>query len=132
MSEGSILLVSNEFGIARALRLTLAAKGYEVTTVESLAEAVELSESGKRDLVLLDCESSAATLEACREIRACSDVAIVVVSSDGSEDKRARASLAGADDYVLKPFGINEITGSISANIHKSKTASRSRYTLVS
>ena len=95
-------------------------------------EAAELSEFGKRDLVLLDYDSSASTLEACRKIRACSDVAIIVVSADRSEDKKARAILAGADDYVLKPFGINEIVGSIGTHMHKSKTASRPRPALVS
>jgi two-component system KDP operon response regulator KdpE len=122
MSEGSILVVSNEASIARALRLTLAAKGYEVTTAESTTEAIDLSGAGKHDLVLLDNDGSGATLEACRQIRARSDMAIIVISSDNSEEKKARAILAGADRYIAKPFGVEEIFAGVCANMRKVKT----------
>jgi len=126
MREGSILVVSNEVSIARALRLTLAAKGYEVTTAESTTEAVDLSGSGKHDLVLLDNDGSAAALEACRQIRARSGMAIIIISSDNSEDKKARAILAGADGYMTKPFGVVDIFALVRANTRNAKMAANS------
>jgi DNA-binding response OmpR family regulator len=120
MSEGSILVVSKEASIARALRITLAAKGYEVTNLASIDEVVRQSGSGKYDLVLLDNDtSSASTMEACREIRACSDMAIIIMSGDNSEEKKAHAILSGADGYIPKPFGMAEVFAEVSANIRK-------------
>ena len=121
MSEGSILIVSNELSVSRALRIALTAKGYKVTNARTVTEAVELGESGRHDLVLLDNDSSSAT--ACREIRACSDAPIIVIGSDNSEEKRTHAILAGADDYVPKPFGVAEIFAGVRANMrtHKMK-----------
>ena len=124
MREGSILVVSNEVSIARALRLTLMAKGYKVTTAESATEAVDLSMSAKHDLVLLDSDASAGSaLDACRQIRARSDMAIIIISSDNSEDKKARAILAGADGYIAKPFGVVDIFTLVGANTHNIKIA---------
>src|ERR1700722_11731640 len=107
MTKGSILVISNEMNISRALRITLAAKGYEVTNTRTVAEAVDLSESAKHDLILLDNDSSSATItEACREIRARSAAAIIIMGSDASEEQKAHAILAGADSYMPKPFGV--------------------------
>ena len=124
MREGSILVVSNEVSITRALRLTLAARGYEVATAESATEAVDLSGAGKHDLVLLDNDGSPATLDACRQIRARSGMAIVIISSDNSEDKKARAMLAGADGYIAKPFGVADIFALVHASTRHVKKAS--------
>jgi two-component system KDP operon response regulator KdpE len=122
MSEGSILVVSKEPSIVRALRITLAAKGYEVTNLESVEDVVRQSDSWKYDLVLLDNDtSSASTTEACRGIRACSDMAIIIMSGENSEEKKAHAILAGADAYIPKPFGVEEILARIRANIRKVK-----------
>ena len=126
MREGSILVVSNEVSITRALRLTLAARGYEVTTAESVTEAVDLSGAGKHDLVLLDNDGSPATIDAFRQIRARSDMGIIVISSDSSEAKKARAILAGADGYIAKPFGVADIFALVCANTRNAKTAPHS------
>ena len=123
MREGSILVASNEVSVARALRLTLSAKGYKVTTAESVAEAVDLSETGKHDLILLDNDGLAAALEACRQIRARSDMAIIIMSSDNSEDKRARAIRAGADGHIAKPFGVADIFAVVCASARTGRVA---------
>lgn len=122
MSEGSILVVSKEPSIVRALHITLAAKGYEVTNLESVEDVVRQSDPWKYDLVLLDNDtSSPSTAEACREIRACSDMAIIIMSGENSEEKKTHAILAGADAYIPKPFGVEEISARIRANIRKVK-----------
>ena len=118
MSEGSILVVSNGPSIVRALQITLAAKGYEVTNTGDVCEAVELSEARKHDLVLLDYEAAPA-IEACRKIRACSDVTIILMSADYSHEKKTSAFLAGADAFIPKPFGMAEILASVRKNMHK-------------
>jgi two-component system KDP operon response regulator KdpE len=121
MSDTSVLVVSNEASIARALHLTLAAKGYEVASVESGAEAIELSGTGKYSLALLDDDGSAEALDACRQIRARSDMAVIIISSDDSEEKKARAILAGANGYVAKPFGVADIFAVVCAGMPKEK-----------
>jgi two-component system KDP operon response regulator KdpE len=119
MSEGSILVVSDEPSIGRALRITLTAKGYEVNT-GSVAEAVKLSESGKYDVVLLDNDTSSATAnEACRKIRARSGAAIIVIGSGNSEERKAHAIRAGADAYIPKPFGVAEMFAGVHSNMRK-------------
>jgi DNA-binding response OmpR family regulator len=113
MSDGTILVVSNELSFARTLRIILAAKGYEVVNTASVDDAVRPSDFCEYDLVLLDNDTSfPTTVEACREIRACSDVAIVIISSDNSEETKSRAFLAGANAYIPKPFGVAEIFAS--------------------
>ena len=128
MNEGSILVVSEEPSIARVLRITLAAKGYEVTNVASVDDVVRHGGSRKYDLVLLDNDtSSASTAETCRKIRACSDMAIIIMSGDNSEEKKAHAILAGADAYIPKPFGVDEVFARIRANIRKVRVTVSSR-----
>jgi len=124
MSEGCILVVSKEPSISRALRITLAAKGYQVTNLECVDDVVRQRDAWKYDLVLLDNDtSSASTLDACREIRACSDMAIIVMSGDNSEEKKAHAILAGADAYIPKPFGVDEVFARVQANLRKVRIA---------
>ena len=112
--EGSILVVSNEVSFSRALRIMLAAKGYEVTNTTSIEDAIVLGDSGRFDLVLLDsdtsCESAA---EACQAIRACSDAAIIVVSGDNSDAGKSRTIRAGANAYMSKPFGVTEMFAAV-------------------
>jgi two-component system KDP operon response regulator KdpE len=125
MTKGSILVISNEMNISRALRITLAAKGYKVTNTRTVTEAVNLSESAKHDLILLDNDSSSSTAtEACREIRACSAAAIIIMGSETSEEKKAHAILAGADSYMPKPFGVAQIFADVRAIMRKNKAMS--------
>jgi two-component system, OmpR family, KDP operon response regulator KdpE len=119
MSEGSILVVSREPSIARALRITLEAKGYEVTNLDSVDDVIKRS-SRNDDLVLLDNDTSAlSATAACREIRACSDIAIIILSGENSEEKKAHAISAGADAYILKPFGVEEVFARVQASLPK-------------
>jgi DNA-binding response OmpR family regulator len=120
MTEGSILVVSEEVSFGRVLRITLAAKGYKVTNMKNVGDAVRLGDSGKYDLILLDSDVlSASAIEACREIRACSDMGIMVVSGETSEEEKAQAIGAGADTYLPKPFGVAEIFSAVRRNIHR-------------
>ena len=120
MSEsGHILIIDAEPQIRRVLKTTLIAEGYEVWVALSGTEALELIRSEAFDLVLLginlpDLRGTAM----CREIRkAIAGVIIVVLSSHNSEKEKLAAFDAGADDYITKPFVIEELLARLRAHL---------------
>ncbi len=105
-----ILLVDDEVAIQRAVAPLLRSRGYDVdvagTGVEALALAAERSPALiVLDLGLPDLEGT----EVCRRVRATSDVPIIVLSARGNETDKVNALDLGADDYVTKPFGPEEL-----------------------
>ena len=105
-----ILVVDDEREIVRALHRALKAHGYNVHTASSGEEAVEATTSLRPDLVLLDLLLPGMSgLEVCRRVRTASNVPIIVLSVKNSERDKVEALDLGADDYVAKPFGIDEV-----------------------
>jgi two-component system KDP operon response regulator KdpE len=105
-----ILVVDDEPAIRRTLQTNLAARGYEVTAVETGEEALRQVEEIPPDLVLLDLMLPGMSgLDVCGAIRAESSVPILVLSARGEERAKVRALDLGADDYVTKPFGMDEL-----------------------
>ena len=120
MSDGRILVVDDEPQIRRVLRTTLSAKGYEIFDAKSGEEALEAIRKQRFDLILLDMNMPGmGGLEACREIRATSEVAIIMLTVRNSEQDKVTALDAGADDYVTKPFGIPELLARIRAALRR-------------
>lgn len=120
MSSGRILVVDDEPQIRRVLRTTLSAQGYEVRDAKSGEEALLAIRDHRFDLVLLDLNMPGmGGLEACREIRAGADVAIIMLTVRNSETDKVTALDAGADDYVTKPFGIPELLARIRAALRR-------------
>jgi two-component system, OmpR family, KDP operon response regulator KdpE len=106
----SILVVDDEREIVRALYRALKAHGYSVHTVSNGEEAVEATMALRPDLVLLDLLLPGMSgLEVCRRVRAESNVPIIVLSVKDAERDKVEALDLGADDYVAKPFGIDEV-----------------------
>ena len=106
----SILVVDDEREIVRALRRGLSAHGYTVLTASSGEEAIELVSRQRPDLLLLDLLLPGMSgLEVCRRVRAASNVPIIVLSVKDTERDKVEALDLGADDYVAKPFGMNEV-----------------------
>ncbi len=106
----SILVVDDEREIVRALHRALKAHGYSVHTAGSGEEAVEAISALRPDLVLLDLLLPGMSgLEVCRQVRAASNVPIIVLSVKDAERDKVEALDLGADDYVAKPFGIDEV-----------------------
>jgi two-component system KDP operon response regulator KdpE len=102
--------VDDEREIVRALRRSLSAHGYMVLTANSGEEAVEVVTRQRPDLLLLDLLLPGMSgLEVCRRVRAASNVPIIVLSVKDAERDKVEALDLGADDYVAKPFGMNEV-----------------------
>ncbi|HZT98247.1 MAG TPA: response regulator transcription factor [Ktedonobacteraceae bacterium] len=106
----SILVVDDEREIVRALRRSLSAHGYTVLTASSGEEALETVAQHRPDLLLLDLLLPGMSgLEVCRRIREESSMPIIVLSVKDAEHDKIEALDLGADDYVAKPFGIEEV-----------------------
>lgn len=123
MSTCRILVVDDEPQIRRVLRTTLSAQGYEVFDAKSGEEALITIRDQRFDLVLLDVNMPGmGGLAACREIRAGSDMAIIMLTVRNSEQDKVMALDAGADDYITKPFGIPELSARIRAALRRLPT----------
>jgi two-component system KDP operon response regulator KdpE len=124
MTSAMILIVDDEPQIRRVLRTTLASHGYTVIEARSGDEALEQIRSEHVDLILLDVNMPGRSgLETCREIRATSDVPIIMLTVRNTERDKVQALDAGADDYVVKPFGAEELTARIRATLRRSSPA---------
>jgi two-component system KDP operon response regulator KdpE len=116
MSKGGarILVVDDEIEIVRALERSLAAHGFEVFTAGSGEEALEAISHHRPDLMLLDLGLPGMSgLEVCKRVRAQSNLPIIVLSVKDTEHDKVQALDLGADDYVSKPFGMNEVLARI-------------------
>lgn len=111
-----ILIVDDEPQILRVLRTGLIANGYETQYADNGASALELLRHWPPDLIVTDLAMPEMSgIELCAEIRKTSDVPIIVLSVKGDEATKVEALDAGADDYVTKPFGIDELLARIRA-----------------
>jgi len=125
MTRGArILVVDDEPQLLRSLRTTLAAHGYDVQTAASGEEAVDMLAARLPDLVVLDLVLPRLSgLEVCRELRTRSSVPILILSARGDERDKVAALDAGADDYLTKPFGVNELLARIRAALRRAAGA---------
>jgi two-component system KDP operon response regulator KdpE len=120
MSSGRILVVDDEPQIRRVLRTTLSAQGYEVFEAKSGEEALAAIRDQRFDLVLLDTNMPGmGGMAACREIRECSEAAILMLTVRNTEQDKVAALDAGADDYITKPFGMPELLARIRAALRR-------------
>jgi two-component system, OmpR family, KDP operon response regulator KdpE len=120
MAPRRILVVDDEPQITRVLRTTLSAQGYDLRVADSAETALEIMKDWTPDLVITDLAMPQMDgLELCRKVRAKSDMPIIVLSVRGEEHTKVQALDAGADDYVTKPFGINELLARVRANLRR-------------
>jgi two-component system, OmpR family, KDP operon response regulator KdpE len=124
MSTATILVVDDEAQIRRVLRSTLSFRGYTISEATSGEEAVEMVGKLKPDLILLDVNLPGISgVEACREIRRSSDAPIIMLTVRNAERDKVGALDAGADDYVTKPFSIEELLARIRASLRRHPSA---------
>jgi two-component system KDP operon response regulator KdpE len=118
--QRNILVVDDESQITRVLRTTLSGHGYNVRTAGDGDEALEIMREWIPDLVITDLSMpNMGGLELCRRIRAKSAVPIIVLSVRGEEKPKVEALDSGADDYVTKPFNMNELVARVRAGLRR-------------
>jgi two-component system, OmpR family, KDP operon response regulator KdpE len=123
LKAANILVVDDEPQIRRVMRSTLSAQGYIITEAKSGEEGIESVRKERPDLVLLDMNMPGmGGIEACREIRRASDAPIIMLTVRKAERDKVAALDAGADDYVVKPFGIEELLARIRAALRRHST----------
>lgn len=114
MSAARILLVDDEIAIQRSLGPLLRTHGYEVEMASAGSAALKLAAEYAPDLIVLDLGlPDLDGTEVCRRIRESSKVPIIVLSARGGEADKVRALDLGADDFVTKPFGPEELLARI-------------------
>lgn len=115
-----ILVVDDERQITRVLARGLEAHGYDVHVANDGEIALQTLKDWPPDLVITDLAMpNVDGLELCRRLRNFSDVPIIVLSVKGEEKSKIAALDAGADDYVTKPFGIDELLARVRANLRR-------------
>ena len=116
MNAGRILVVDDEPQIVRGLRVVLRGAGYEVESAETMAEALDVAAVRPPDAMVLDLMlPDGSGVEVCAEVRRWSALPIIVLSALGDEREKVKALDAGADDYVTKPFGTDELLARLRA-----------------
>jgi len=116
-----VLVVDDEPQILRALQTNLRGAGYEVQTAATVAEALTAAATHPPDAVILDLVlPDGSGTDVCRGLRGWSSVPILVLSAVGDEEEKVAALDAGADDYVTKPFGMEELLARLRAALRRS------------
>ena len=118
-----ILVVDDEPQLTRVLRTGLKSHGYDVRTAADGLSGLETFNDWHPDLVITDLAMPNMNgLELCRKLRAVSAVPIIVLSAKGEEKTKVEALDIGADDFVTKPFGIDELLARIRAALRRAMT----------
>ncbi len=121
MSGQRILVVDDEPQILRALRTTLRGAGYEVDTAATVEAALAAAAARPPEAVILDLVlPDGSGTDVCREFRTWSEAPVIVLSAVGEEREKVAALDAGADDYVTKPFSVDELLARLRAVLRRS------------
>ena len=120
-----ILVVDDEPQLIRVLRTGLKSRGYEVRAAADGLAGFEMFTDWHPDLVITDLAMpNVDGLELCRRVRAVSQVPIIVLSAKGEEKTKVEALDMGADDFVTKPFGIDELLARVRASLRRATAPS--------
>jgi two-component system, OmpR family, KDP operon response regulator KdpE len=117
-----VLIVEDDPNIVDLIRANLAVRGFDTLVSSDGSKAIAMLETEQPDMVLLDLMLPEVDgFELCRQIRERSTVAIIVVSARGGERDKVTALNMGADDYMTKPFGIEELLARILATLRRTR-----------
>jgi two-component system KDP operon response regulator KdpE len=120
MTDTRILVVDDEPAIRRTLRANLVARGYDVSTVATGEEAVQHVSGQAPNLVILDLMLPGVSgLDVCHTLRTMATMPILVLSARGEEGTKVHALDLGADDYLTKPFGMDELLARVRALLRR-------------
>jgi two-component system KDP operon response regulator KdpE len=118
-----ILVVDDEPQLTRVLRTGLSSRGYDVRAAADGLTALDTFNDWNPDLVITDLGMPNMNgIELCRRLRAISQVPIIVLSAKGEEETKVEALDTGADDFVTKPFGIDELLARVRASLRRAAT----------
>lgn len=121
-----ILVVDDEPQLTRVLRTGLKSRGYDVRAAADGLSGFETFSDWHPDLVITDLAMpNVDGLELCRRLRAVSQVPIIVLSAKGEEKTKVEALDLGADDFVTKPFGIDELLARVRASLRRATTQTK-------
>ncbi|HWR35614.1 MAG TPA: response regulator transcription factor [Clostridia bacterium] len=124
MTNSRILVVDDEPQITRVLRATLSAQRYDIRVANDGDTALEIMKDWTPDLVITDVSMpNMDGLALCRELRTRSQVPIIVLSVKEDERTKIKALDLGADDYVTKPFNLNELVARVRAHLRRAPAA---------
>ncbi|MFI7588672.1 response regulator [Spongisporangium articulatum] len=119
-----VLIVDDEPQIVRALRINLLARQYEVLTAATASEALRLARAERPDLVVLDLGlPDADGVDVVKQLRAWTDVPVLILSGRLDSGAKVQALDAGADDYVTKPFSVDELLARVRAVTRRTASA---------
>jgi two-component system KDP operon response regulator KdpE len=122
MAYTYILAVDDDEKLLKSLRLNLAGEGWHILTARNGAEALQIVEQENPDLVLLDIMMPEIDgFEVCRRLRQWSHVSIIGLSARGDTADKVKCLDLGADDYITKPFGMDELIARIKAVLRRNK-----------
>jgi two-component system KDP operon response regulator KdpE len=123
---GNILIVEDDPNIRKLVRVNLVKRGYTVSEAGDSHQAIALFQELPVDLVLLDLVLPGLSgVDVCTWIRARSDVPIIILSARSEEDLKVAALDAGADDYVTKPFGQEELLARVRAFLRRTYVSAK-------
>jgi len=130
--KANILVVDDEAQIARVLKTTLSSRGYAIRTASDGDDALQVMKSWTPDLVITDLRMPNMNgVELCRHLRAKSAIPIIVLSVRNEERTKVEALDAGADDYVTKPFSVDELLARVRAALRRVSAAQRPELDLI-
>jgi two-component system KDP operon response regulator KdpE len=125
-----VLVVEDEAPMSRTLDISLRARGYDVDVASTGEEALNLARRHRPDVVILDLGlPGIGGIEVAQTLRSWSEVPIIVLSARGNEAVKVGALDAGADDYVTKPFGMDELLARVRAALRRTDTSGQSLVT---
>jgi two-component system KDP operon response regulator KdpE len=120
MNSEPILVVDDSPQIRRALRTILISQGFVVIDTRTGEEALDLIRKQRVELILLDVNLPGMSgIETCKEIRRTSRIPVIMLTVRNSERDKVQAFDAGADDYIVKPFGSDELTARVRATLRR-------------
>ncbi|MBL7165082.1 MAG: response regulator transcription factor [Dehalococcoidales bacterium] len=120
MHKSRILIVDDDIGVVKSVRANLKARNWETLVAMDGVEALEVIGREQPDLILLDITMPKMDgFEVCRQVREWSRVPIIMLSARRNVEEKVRCLNIGADDYITKPFGVNELTARVTAVLRR-------------
>jgi two-component system, OmpR family, KDP operon response regulator KdpE len=126
-----VLIIDDDTSLLRVMRVALSTLGFEVIAATTGAQGISEAALHTPDVVVLDLGlPDMDGVDVCRRIREWDDVPVIVLSADGTEDRKVEALDSGANDYVTKPFGMNELQARLRVALRRPTTSSPSELTV--